>query len=157
MKRVNTIKVHFTLIELLVVIAVIGILASLLLPQLAKARKAAQQSVCLSNQKQLYLAITQYTDDSIYYPPISSPEDGGNYIWKEYLQPYLGQEKDQNKSGDGVFKCPSSELEWSVNWQNGGIGYNSAFGNRHHQTTFVTKITYIFDFCTWNHPYIYIL
>ena len=53
----------FTLIELLVVIAIIAILAAMLLPALAKAREKARQASCLSNCKQLSLAIMMYTGD----------------------------------------------------------------------------------------------
>jgi prepilin-type N-terminal cleavage/methylation domain-containing protein len=56
-------EVAFTLIELLVVVAIIAILASLLLPVLARAKIERKKAICISNFHQLHLAWQMYTDD----------------------------------------------------------------------------------------------
>lgn len=53
----------FTLIELLVVILIIAILTAILLPVFSQAREKARQAQCASNQKQIIMAILQYTQD----------------------------------------------------------------------------------------------
>ncbi|MCM8528113.1 MAG: type II secretion system GspH family protein [Lentisphaeraceae bacterium] len=104
---------RFTLIELLVVIAIIGILASLLLPSLRKAREKAHTAVCKSNQKQIYIAIQMYSDTFDDALPISG------YTWANILgnEAYLNAPRvskfnsnvnvnDITTSGN-VFYCPS--------------------------------------------------
>ncbi len=53
----------FTLIELLVVIAIIGILSSMMLPSLSKAREKGRTAVCINNFKNIGLANQMYLDD----------------------------------------------------------------------------------------------
>ena len=101
----------FTLIELLVVVAIIGILASLLLPTLGKARKKSKQIVCNSQHGQIGKAIFMYQDDnSFYMPSVSHPLKTSRLGWKLHVQPYLGMEQLVEQGGEVPFLCPSAML-----------------------------------------------
>lgn len=90
----------FTLIELLVVIAIIAILAAILFPVFAKAREKARQSSCLSNIKQLSLALMQYTQDYDETMVFGSGYQGNEINWQLKVDPYI-----KNKQ---VLQCPSN-------------------------------------------------
>ena len=96
-------RAGFTLIELLVVIAIIAILAAILFPVFQKVRENARRTSCLSNEKQLGLAFTQYTQDyDERYPyGIDNRAAGG----KNLGQGWGGQIYTYVKS-TGVYKCP---------------------------------------------------
>jgi prepilin-type N-terminal cleavage/methylation domain-containing protein/prepilin-type processing-associated H-X9-DG protein len=79
----------FTLIELLVVIAIIAILAAILFPVFARARAKAQQNSCLSNVKQLQLAMLMYASDNNQMYPLDQIGSGSTQLnWPSTLFPY---------------------------------------------------------------------
>ena len=92
-------RVGFTLFELLVVIAIIAILAAILFTVFQKVRENARRASCQSNEKQLGLALIQYTQDADEKYPAGV---GGQYYsesgWAAKIYPFV-------KSA-GVYKCP---------------------------------------------------
>jgi len=71
----------FTLIELLVVIAIIGILAAMVFPVFARARESARKAVCLSNVKNIALAINMYlADNNDTFPPSEHRQEAIDYF-----------------------------------------------------------------------------
>ena len=120
-------KKQFTLVELLVVIAIIGILASLLLPSLGKARKTSQGAVCISQEKQISIASSLFADDNegqivaawiggyenalnSTFHPISFDDHLGDYMGRQLT---LAQKRsqyvypaDSTSKTNSLFLCP---------------------------------------------------
>lgn len=122
----------FTLIELLVVIAIIGILASMLLPALKKARDKAQEIKCAANLKQLGVSSIMYVQDNNNYmfPAYSSY---GNWIQHPSTGVQVGMGylvvNDYMKNGE-LFYCPSVQKAPDANWDINNFtieGYNTNF------------------------------
>jgi prepilin-type N-terminal cleavage/methylation domain-containing protein/prepilin-type processing-associated H-X9-DG protein len=99
-------RTGFTLIELLVVIAIIAILAAILFPVFAQAREKARSASCMSNQKQIGIAIKMYNQDYDETRPLcqswtsfSAPDLNGS-TFSGVTQPYI-----KNRQ---LFLCPSN-------------------------------------------------
>ena len=102
----------FTLIELLVVIAIIAILAAILLPVLAKAKRKAWEASCMNNLHELGIALTIYSDTYNAYPGcLDQAASPAFYVWPERL---YNTSTVQNRK---AFYCPAAlpQSAWDTN------------------------------------------
>lgn len=114
----------FTLVELLVVMAVIGLLISILLPSLRRAKGKAQQAVCLSNNRQIFVAMMEYTKNNKSKFPVAAAQNDRPVgysrralTWDDMLSDYDGRrlsEAEKKLNGGlpagsaSLYKCPAS-------------------------------------------------
>lgn len=139
----------FTLIELLVVIAIIAILAAILFPVFALARAQARKASCISNTKQLSLAINMYVQDYDEVLPmlmVKSAPKNDNFVfqiasWQNLIQPYtknwqmfICPDESLNKSDPVTYfdpflnygMPPSAGMVGAANWQDTYYGRGTA-------------------------------
>lgn len=125
----KTLKSSFTILELLVVIAIISILACMLLPALAKAKNKVKSTQCMSNQKNIFLAISSYCGD---FNTLRIPQSI-EYTFSDYfpslLMEYGYLKNNRAVAIQGVFSCPSEKrysgtvTEWNM-WKGSHYGIN---------------------------------
>jgi prepilin-type N-terminal cleavage/methylation domain-containing protein len=117
-------RAGFTLIELLVVIAIIAILAALLLPALSKAKDQGVRTQCLSNLRQLNIALQSYAGDNKNYMPNDSGQvDAGSSYWAWDIPWAAGNFMLASAGSYRVFYCPGTAQRMSDQddlnlWQN---------------------------------------
>ena len=105
----------FTLIELLVVIAIIAILAAILFPVFAAAQRSAMRTRCVSNERQILAAITQYMEDNSGRVPLGySTGATSTYIWKDAAFGVTWNERlsSQTQRNKKIFLCPTVPTGW---------------------------------------------
>ncbi len=123
----------FTLIELLVVIAIIGILAAMVFPVFARARESARKAVCLSNVKNMAIAVQMYLSDYGQFPQCErnpaaieyfSTSPGNDESYDDccnrapQANPFLRWPvifDDYTRNRD-VYRCPSAAREIVASW-----------------------------------------
>lgn len=134
-------KKAFSLIELLVVIAIIAILAAILFPVFAQARESARMTQCMSNARQIGLAVVMYRTDSdgampIFYAYNTRSPDGQPALPGSPLHKGIEVQLKPYAKSAGLFKSP---LDRGGDWQEqdvpGTRTYADAYGSSYRFVT----------------------
>jgi len=159
-RSANTGHQGFTLIELLVVVAIIGILAAMLFPAFSQARESARRAVCLSNLRQVGMALQMYTMD--HNERLPGPGASGRE-WPVSLQPYMKSTQilvcssdnhsgEPTISGEGTF--PLSYGWNSLDLGDGRYGFRNPNGSplSLNSVSMPSETFMVFDYLSHNAP-----
>src|SRR5688572_17804669 len=131
----------FTLVELLVVIGIIALLIAILMPALSKAKEQANRVACMSNLKQLGIALNLYTTDHKGW----FPAPGANARREDWIHWQKARKIDEGsivkyfgkKFSPGVYRCPSDDVQthlgadpylysYTINYNMTGYDWNTS-------------------------------
>lgn len=150
----------FTLIELLVAISVISVLISILLPAVRKVRDQARSAVCMSNQRQMGLALHMYTNDHAgWFFPMEVQKPEGDYWWfgfeaaggpsaegQRILDRTKGKLYPYYEMADSIEVCPSFPVDsgsykpkYTTNWTTYGFPLDFMKEDARHNRKDVSK------------------
>jgi len=100
MKIKHSLKEAFTLVEIMIVVAIIGILATLAIPNFIKSRETARKNACINNLRLIDTAIQQWA--------LENNKNNGDTVAVDSLTTYLNRGAGViNGSASGAVKCPS--------------------------------------------------
>ncbi len=129
---------RFTLVELLVVIAIIAILASMLLPALAKARAQARHTSCINNARTIMMLAAQYSDQNRDYV-LPASQTGPTNNWNMWF----GRLFELGGITTRVFDCPSNDVDEPGNTEGAHFVQNATWfkdGNQPGRRTMLWNI-----------------